>query len=111
LSATAALTAETTAAVAAAEAMAVSDNDDRGQDGDHDDDVVASSSCYYHPSFCSADPPAPSLPGVAVGGGRAAHGSDGDDQDDVAVLPRWRLDAGNANAHGADAVAGGGGNR
>jgi hypothetical protein len=25
----------------------------------------------------------------------------------VAVLPRWRLDAGNANAHGADTVAGG----
>ena len=34
-------------------------------------------------------------------------GGDGDDQDDVGVLPRWRLDAGNANAHGADAVAGG----
>jgi len=33
-------------------------------------------------------------------------GGDGDDQDDVAVLPRWRLDASNANAHGTDAVAG-----
>ena len=34
-------------------------------------------------------------------------GGNGNDQDDVAVLRRWRLDAGNANAHDADAVAGG----
>ncbi len=44
---------------------------------------------------------------MPVGGGRAARGGNGDNQDDVAVLPRWRLDAGNANAHGADVVAGG----
>jgi hypothetical protein len=85
-----------------------SENDDSGRDGDHDDDVLPSSSCSYRPSFSSADPPAPSLPGVAGGGGgRVVRGSDGNDQDDMAVLPRWRLDAGNAKAHGANAVAGG----
>jgi len=84
-----------------------SENDDRGRDGDHDD-VRLSSSYSYRPSFSSADPPAPSLPDVAGGGGgRMARGGDGNDQDAMAVLPRWRLDAGNANAHGADAVTGG----
>ena len=45
-----------------------SENDDRGRDGDHDD-VRPSSSYSYRPSFSSADPPAPSLPNVASGGG------------------------------------------
>ena len=44
-----------------------SENDNRGRDGDHDD-VRPSSSYSYHPSFSSADPPAPSLPDVAGGG-------------------------------------------
>ena len=86
-----------------------SENEDRGQDSDHDD-ICPSFSYSYHPSFSLADPPAPSLPDIAGGGGdtrHAAFGGNGDDQDDVAVLPRWRLDAGNANAQGADAVAGG----
>ena len=85
-----------------------SDNDDSGQDGDHDDDVRPSSSCSYHPSSSSADPPTPSLPGVAgVGGERAARGGGGNNQDDVAVLRRWRLDIDSANAHGADTMVGG----
>jgi hypothetical protein len=83
------------------------ENDDRGRDGDHNDDVCPSSSCSYRPSFSLVDPPATSLPSVAGGGGRAARGGDGNDQDNVAVLPRWRLDAGNTNAHSANAVAGG----
>ena len=48
-----------------------SENDDCGQDGDHDDvrPSSSSSSYSYHPSFSSADPPAPSLLNVAGGGG------------------------------------------
>ena len=48
--------------------------------------------------------PSSTLP---VGGGRAARGGDGDDQDNVAVLPRWKLDVGNPNAHETDTVVGG----
>jgi hypothetical protein len=48
-----------------------SENDDRGRDSDPDNDVRPSSFCSYRPSFSSADPPAPSLPGVAGGGGDA----------------------------------------
>ena len=33
-------------------------------------------------------------------------GGGDDNKDDVAVLHRWRLDVGNANADGADAMAG-----
>ena len=58
------------------------------------------------PSPRRTHPPCPS-PTLPVGGGWAAHGGNGNNQDDMAVLPSWRLDAGNANAHGADAVAGG----
>ena len=90
----AAPTAETMTAVVA---EVGSDNDHSGQDGDHDDDVRPSSSCSYHPSSSSADPPTPSLPGIAgVGGERAARSSGGDDQDDMVVLHRWRLDVDNA---------------
>ena len=46
-----------------------SDNDVHGQDGNHDDDVCPSSSCCYHPFSSLADPPVPSLPGIASGGG------------------------------------------
>ena len=46
-----------------------SDNDDRGRDGDHNDNVSPSSSCSYHPFFSLADPPSPSLPSVAGWGG------------------------------------------
>ena len=38
--------------------------------------------------------PFPALP--VWGGERAARGSGGDDQDDMAVLHRWRLDVDNA---------------
>ncbi len=55
--------------VVAEVAMGGSDNDNRGQDGDQDDNVHPSSSCYYRPFSSFVDPPAPSLPGVAGGGG------------------------------------------
>ena len=84
-----------------------SENDDRGRDGDHDDDVRPSS--LLLPSLLLLGGPTRPVPPrhCRWGGGRTARGGNGDNQDDVAVLPRWRLDAGNANAHGADAVADG----
>jgi len=45
-------------------------------------------------------------PPPATGGGGTHGGGGGNDWDDVAVLHRWRLDVGNANADGVDAMAG-----
>jgi len=109
LSATAASTAETTTAVAAAEAMAVVKMTIVAE-------TATTTTTFAPPPPAPTVPPSPRQthlprpsPALPVGGGRAARGGDSDDLDDVAVLPRWRLDAGNANAnaHGADAVAGG----
>ncbi len=105
--ATAAWIAETMTEVVAEVAMGGSDNDNRGQNGDQDDDVHPSSSCYYRPFSSSADPPAPSLPGVAgEGGGRVAAATTTRTTWRCCTLHRWRLDVGNANANGADAMVG-----
>jgi len=106
LPATAVPTAETTTAVAAAEAMGVVKMTIVAETATTTTFTPPPPIPTVHPSPWWIHPhrPSPTLP---VGGGRAARGGDGDDQDNVVVLPRWKLDAGNANAHETDAVVGG----